>query len=112
MDKQVSFFVYSETSLAGPFTEASPPAVLCELAAEYSKSSRQIFEACGGLRIKDYFKNDSTHVRVSYWQSPEGYELWRKNEKTLAYLLARADYQRAKQIVESLEGPFFGALHD
>lgn len=112
MDKQVSFFVYSETSLTGPFNEAHRPAVLCELDAEYSKNSRQIFEACGGLRIKDDFKNDSTHVRVSYWQSPEGYELWRKNEKTQAYLLARANYQRAKHIVETLEGPFAGALYD
>lgn len=112
MEKPVSFFVYSERSLAGSFTGANRPAVLCDLATEYSKNSRQIFEACGGLRIKDYFKDVSTHVRVSYWKTPEGYELWRNNENTRAYLLARAEYQRTNQIVESLEGPFLGALHD
>lgn len=112
MEKQISFFVYSEISLSGPFSAARRPAVLCELDAEYSKFSRQIFEASGGLKIKDYFKNDSIHIRESYWLSPEGYELWSKNAKTRAYLQARADYQRAEQIVDNLEGPFIGALHD
>lgn len=112
MDKPVSYFVYSETSLAGPFTDASRPAVLSDLAAEYNKTSRQIFEACGGLRIKDYFRDLSTHVRVSYWKTPEGYQLWRNNEKTRDYLLARAEYQHKNRIVENLEGPFLGALHD
>lgn len=112
MEKQVSFYVYSETCLTGPFTENCRPAVLCELAVEYNKTSRQIFEACGGLRIKDFFRNASTHVRVSYWKTAEGYELWRKNDKTRDYLAERADYQRTKQIVESLEGPFLGGLND
>ena len=112
MDQKISFFIYTETSLAGPFTDSNRPAVLCELDAEYSKNSRQIFEASGGLKIKDYFKNDSTHIRISYWQFAEGYELWRKHKKTGRYLQARADYQRAKQINESLEGPFNGELND
>ncbi len=112
MDQQVSLFIYSETSLSGPFTESNRPAVLCELADNYSKNSRQIFAACGGLRIKDYFANETTHVRVSYWQSPDGYELWRQHEITQAYLLTRAEYQRANQIGEKLEGPIAGVLND
>lgn len=112
MDQQISFFIYTETSLAGPFTDLNRPAVLCELDAEYSKNSQQIFEASGGIKIKDYFKNESTHIRISYWQSAAGYELWRKNKNTGAYLQARADYQRARQIIESVEGPFEGGLHD
>ena len=112
MDPQVSLFIYSETSLSGPFTESNRPAVLCELTDGYSKNSRQIFAACGGLRIKDYFTNETNHVRISYWQSPDGYELWRHNEITRAYLQVRSEYQRKNHIVENLEGPITGALND
>ncbi len=112
MDAKVVFYIYTESLIGEIFTEVCKPAVLCEAVAATKSDSFQVFKECGGLKIKDCFREPHIHVRTSYWKTADAYADWLKNQRVTAYLKARADYQIEKNILAQLEGPFFGAMND
>lgn len=98
-------YIYLEKSLKGPFSAMKRPAVLSDALSEFKKNNYIEFKKAGGIKIVDYMASSETHVRITFWNTADGYNNWLKGLQSSKYLLERDLYQKKNFIESTLIGP-------
>lgn len=98
-------FIYSEKSLNGDFSTQKKPTVLSEEFSQFQKENYIEFKKAGGVKIIDYMQTPTTHVRITFWITENGYKDWLKALEKSKYLHERELYQKKNFIEATLSGP-------
>lgn len=104
MESKIVIYIFSEYSEFGSFSDSKLPFVKHVKNLSFESIRINMFAACGGVKILDYYSDSKTHVRISFWKSEDGYSKWEKESAEI--INYRSEYHKKNNIRYELVGPF------
>lgn len=104
MESSLVVYFYQEQLVVDVFSKENPPYVKSALAKLHQEKRKSFFKDCGGIKVVDYYLNEKTHIRMSFWRDELGYKKW--NELSTELNIERDLYQKNHKILATLSGPF------